>query len=295
MITRSPKPVDQDTRGILDPWLLQQRIHLTRYPVGPNLAGLVDRFWAVQWDLPAATVHRQQVLTHPGANLSVGNAAISGTETLPGPVEARLNGVARTLATRVLVGHGWTVAAMTTPGGLGAFVTEPATYNDRVAALGEALGVDDSVLVDQISAQPDQESRVGVLAEVLENVIAGVDPHRLRRAREVADVASLAESDRSVRRLSDLCGKAGVGSRSLQRMFMQYAGVSPTWVLRRYRLLDAAEEVRSGQRMSWAKVAADLGYADQAHLIRDFRSMIGQTPAAYAEAQSRSGPNFGTR
>lgn len=286
MTTRSPKPVDQDTRGILDPWLLRQRIHLTRYPVGPDLAGLIDRFWAVQWDMPAATVHRQQVLTHPGANLSVGNAAIGGTETLLGPVEARLNGVTRTLATRFLVGRGWTVAAMTTPGGLGAFVTEPATYNDRVVALEEALGTDDSVLIKEVSAQPDQESRVGVLAEVLANVIAGADPRRVRRAREVADVARLAESDRSVRRLSDLCGKAGVGPRSLQRMFMQYAGVSPTWVLRRYRLLDAAEEVRGGQRVSWAKVAADLGYADQAHLTRDFRSVIGQTPAAYADAQS---------
>ena len=37
--------------------------------------------------------------------------------------------------------------------------------------------------------------------------------------------------------------------------------------------------------MSWADVAADLGYADQAHLIRDFRAATGQTPAAYAAAQ----------
>ena len=295
MTTRPPKPIEQDSRGILDPWLLQQRIRLTRYSVGPDLAGLVDRFWAVRWDLPAATVHRQQVLTHPGANLSVGNAAIGGTETAPGPVEARLNGVTGTLATRFLGGRGWTVAAMTTPGGLGAFVTKPARYNDRVVPLGEALGVDESMLVERVNAAPDEASRVGVLAEVLENLIASADPNRVRRAREVAKVASLAESDRSVRRLSDLCGKAGMGSRSLQRMFMRYAGVSPTWVLRRYRLLDAAEEVRSGQRMSWAKVAAELGYADQAHLIRDFRSMVGQTPAAYAVAQSRSGPQFGTR
>lgn len=125
-----------------------------------------------------------------------------------------------------------------------------------------------------------------MLAGVLEDVVATADPRRLRRARQVAEVARLAETNRSLRRLSDLCREAGVGPRSLQRMFLHYAGVSPTWVLRRYRLLDAAEEVRDGQRVSWARVAADLGYADQAHLIRDFRSAIGHTPAAYAELQS---------
>jgi AraC-like DNA-binding protein len=62
--------------------------------------------------------------------------------------------------------------------------------------------------------------------------------------------------------------------------------VSPTWVLRRYRLLEAAEAVRGGEPVSWAEVAADLGYADQAHLTRDFRAAIGQTPAAYAQAQA---------
>lgn len=69
-------------------------------------------------------------------------------------------------------------------------------------------------------------------------------------------------------------------------MFLEYAGVSPTWVLRRYRLLDAAEAVRGGQVVSWAGVAADLGYADQAHLSRDFHSAIGKPPAAYVASLS---------
>jgi len=284
MSSSQPDPVERDSRGILDPWLLRQRVRLTRYPAGPVLDGLVDRFWAVCWDLPPGTVHQQQVLTHPGANVSIGHANATPGQPEPGPVEARLYGVARGLSTRVLAGRGWTVAALTRPGGLGAFITgSAAELTDRVVSLGPALGTDEAVLLRQVTAEPDEAARVALLAGALEQA---VDPDRREPALSVAEVARLAESDRTVRRLGDLCERSGLGQRTLQRMFLQYAGVSPTWVIRRYRLLEAAETVREGRPVSWAEIAATLGYADQAHLTRDFRAAIGQTPAAYASAQS---------
>jgi AraC-like DNA-binding protein len=284
MSSSGPDPVERDSRGILDPWLLRQRVQLTRYPAGPVLDGLVDRFWAVRWDLPPGTVHQQQVLTHPGANVSVGHANAAPGQRGPGPVEARLYGVARGLSTRILAGQGWTVAALTWPGGLGAFITgSAAELTNRVVPLGQALGTDEAALLRQVTAEPDEAARVALLAAALEQA---VDPERREPALRVAEVARLAESDRTVRRLGDLCERSGLGQRTLQRMFLQYAGVSPTWVIRRYRLLEAAEAVREGKPVSWADIAAALGYADQAHLTRDFRAAIGQTPAAYASAQS---------
>jgi AraC-like DNA-binding protein len=284
MSSSGPDPVERDSRGILDPWLLRQRVQLTRYPAGAALDGLIDRFWAVRWDLPPGVAHQQQLLTHPGANVSIGHANGEPGQRQPGPVEARLYGVARGLSARVLVGRGWTVAAMTRPGGLGAFITgSAAEFTDRIVPLGQALGTDEEALLRQVTAEPDEAARVGLLAAALEQA---VDPERRLPAAEVAGVARLAEQDRAVRRLGDLCERAGIGARTLQRMFLQYAGVSPTWVLRRYRLLEAAESVREGKPVSWAEIAADLGYADQAHLTRDFRAAIGQTPAAYADSQS---------
>jgi AraC-like DNA-binding protein len=279
-----PRPVDRDSRGILDPWLLRQRVSLTRYPAGPALAGLVDRFWAVRWDLPPGVAHEQQVLTHPSANLSIGPPSARPGDSQPRPPQAQLNGVARRLTGRVLTGQGWAVAAMTRPGGLGAFVAGSASgYTDRVVPLGAAIGVDEAALLREVVAGPDEAARVALLAAALEHA---VDPGKVAAATEVADAARLAETNREVRRLTDLCALTGIGQRTLQRMFLQYAGVSPVWVLRRYRLLEAAEAVRGGEPVSWAEVAAELGYADQAHLTRDFRAAIGQTPAAYAGAQA---------
>jgi len=282
----TPEPVERDSRGILDPWLLRQRVQLTRYPVGPRLDGLIDRFWAVRWDLPPGIVHRQDVLTHPSANLSVGHANLddaADAHTVT-KIEARLNGVAKRVSTRNLAGQGWAVAAMTSPGGLGALVSgDAARFTDRVVPLGDALDLDEPMLLKEIVAADDEAHRIAVLARALERAVR---PGRVAEARQVAAVSKLAETDRSIRRLGDLCERAGIGTRRLQRMFTRNAGVSPTWVLRRYRLLDAAEAVRDGTPVVWANVAADLGYADQAHLVRDFRAAIGTTPAAYAQAQS---------
>lgn len=285
-MTSEPRPVEQDSRGILDPWLLRQRLRLTRYAAGADLDGLIDHFWAVGWDLPANQQHRQHVLTHPVANLSVGQADARAHR--PGWIEARLSGVARRLTDRVLVGRGWAIAAMTTVGGLGAFVAEPAArYTDRVVPLGTTIGVDEATLVALIEAAPDEATRVAELRRALEKAVI---PQRIPTARRVAEIARVAETDHTLRQLGDLCQRAQTSPRTLQRLFLEYAGVSPTWVLRRYRLLEAAEAVRGGERVSWSEVAASLGYADQAHLIRDFRAATGRTPAAYAQAQASMGP-----
>lgn len=72
--------------------------------------------------------------------------------------------------------------------------------------------------------------------------------------------------------------------RQLQRLFREYVGVSPKWVIQRYRLLDAAERVAAGTTIDWADLSLDLGYADQAHFIRDFKKLVGRSPAEYARS-----------
>jgi transcriptional regulator GlxA family with amidase domain len=54
-------------------------------------------------------------------------------------------------------------------------------------------------------------------------------------------------------------------------------------------VLDAAEALRDGTPVVWADVAAELGYADQAHLVRDFRAATARPLAAYAREVGPSG------
>jgi AraC-like DNA-binding protein len=63
-------------------------------------------------------------------------------------------------------------------------------------------------------------------------------------------------------------------------------------VIRRWRIVEAADRAAHGEPVVWADLAAELGYSDQAHLTRDFRAHLGTTPAAYAQ---RITPGAGDR
>ncbi len=84
-------------------------------------------------------------------------------------------------------------------------------------------------------------------------------------------------------RVEHLAREFGIGARRLQRLFGDYVGVSPKWILQRYRLHEAAERIAAGGATDWAAMALDLGYSDQAHLIRDFKKLVGQPPGEYAK------------
>lgn len=62
-------------------------------------------------------------------------------------------------------------------------------------------------------------------------------------------------------------------------------GVTPKWVIKRFRLQEAAERIEQGAATSWTELAMQLGYFDQAHFIKDFKSVLGQTPAAYKSSR----------
>jgi AraC-like DNA-binding protein len=54
-------------------------------------------------------------------------------------------------------------------------------------------------------------------------------------------------------------------------------------VIQRYRLHEAAEQLAAGATVNQFPLALDLGYSDQAHFARDFRALVGVSPAAYAK------------
>ncbi|MGF1598578.1 MAG: helix-turn-helix domain-containing protein [Acidimicrobiales bacterium] len=285
-------PLPDDTRGIVDPVAMMRHVDFARSPAGDALDGLVEWFWSVAWDLPHDEVHDQQVLNHPAGNISIGTLDDAGIPL--DPPQGRVYGVMTALSHRHLTGAGWTVAARTAVGGLGVFLDGPARAGaDTQLTLADAVpGLDGPAVVAAVCAETDNRSRIAVLRTALGELVSRRDPALLAEAREVTRVAAIAERDRSVCRVEELADAAGTSVRTLQRLFDVHVGVGPSFVIRRWRIIEAAEAAREAvdlgaQWRGWAAVAAELGYADQAHLTRDFRRHLGISPSAYLARTAR--------
>jgi transcriptional regulator GlxA family with amidase domain len=78
-------------------------------------------------------------------------------------------------------------------------------------------------------------------------------------------------------RVEDLARHSGLSARQLRRRFLEETGVGPKQFCRILRFRRATSEL-AGWRGDWAGLAADCGYFDQSHLIREFREFAGGRP-----------------
>ncbi len=85
-----------------------------------------------------------------------------------------------------------------------------------------------------------------------------------------------------------VAAKVGVGERQLERLFDERVGYGPKAFARVVRLQRATATIARGSIASWARLAVDCGYSDQAHLVREFRALTGVTPRLYAGARAVS-------
>ncbi|UJF33007.1 helix-turn-helix domain-containing protein [Paenibacillus hexagrammi] len=100
----------------------------------------------------------------------------------------------------------------------------------------------------------------------------------------INQIVDLIAEDRELTKVDDICRHVRIHKRTLQRLFDQYVGVSPKWVIKLSRLRNAADTLDMGGTPDWVRLSMDLGYHDQSHFIKDFKSVIGKTPDEYARS-----------
>ena len=250
--------------AVLDPTAAARAFTLVRLAPDPALAPFVRHYWFLRWDLGAAT-HTQDTLPLPGVNA-----------VLEGPRDT-VSGVATRRFVRVLEGRGAVFGALFHAAGFGPFFRRPLhLLTDRSVPFAEAFGGGFTLAPDA----DDTHARAAWDRFLLARL-----PPRDPEADGVQALVDRIAADPALGRAEALAEAEGVSLRTLQRAFRHHVGVGPKQVIRRYRLLEAAHRLHSGAPVDQASLAFALGYADQSHLVRDFRAAIGRPPARYAAAQ----------
>jgi AraC-like DNA-binding protein len=259
-------------RGVLNNRTADQsRSTHARYHPSAELAPWVEHYWSVTWDYRGVEPERVEILPHPSVHMTFDAAG------------ARIMGIVRGKFTRHLRGRGGVFGVKFTPAGFHPFLRAPVTsLTDTKIALSRVFGGAGVALAQAMRAATTDPSRVVAVDAFLLDRRPPPDPNVERLTRLVYAAAA----DRSILKVDDLARHCATNRRTLERLFAKYVGVSPKWVIQRYRLHEAAEQLAAGMT-SQADLAAALGYADQAHFIHDFKRMVGRSPAAYAKAASR--------
>ncbi|QYG93071.1 AraC family transcriptional regulator [Iamia sp. SCSIO 61187] len=245
--------MERDPRGLGGAWAEHQSLSFPDPP--PDLAPWVERLWAVSWSYNAP--YRQVLLPHAQVHL-----------TFPSDTVPTITGAATRARQRVLDGDGAVVGVAFRPG-----VVRP-LVGRSVSSLTDLSIPAADVLGPGLPSDPDPDEVVALLRRVL----PAPDPVGLW----CAEVVDRIHADTDLRRVGDLAASVGTSVRQLQRRFAEHVGVGPKWIIRRRRLHEVTERLAAGERVDWAGLAAELGYADQAHLTRDVTSLFGEPPTAHA-------------
>ncbi|MFH9616200.1 DUF6597 domain-containing transcriptional factor [Streptomyces pratensis] len=272
----------RETRGIVHAPDLFTRVRFRLRDPAPELRPHVEHYWLIDWDLPEP--YTSHVVPHPSVHL-VFQRMESGSEAERAG-SAEVYGIVQGLFSQRLEGRGRVCGVKFRPGAFRPFAPHRpvSEWTGRRVPADEALAVPEggprpSVVARAVLGPADEDARVAALDAYLLPLVPPPDP----QAELATQLAELVRTDRSLLRVDALARAGGLSVRSLQRLFSAYVGVGPKWVILRHRIHEALQRAGTDPEPDWAELAADLGYSDQAHLVRDFTATVGVPPTAFAQ------------
>jgi AraC-like DNA-binding protein len=272
-------------RGVLQPVAPHEgKFFHQRLAPPADLAPWIQHFWFVHWDMRDATPKLQETLPHPSCYLLFEHDLQQSPRGDLVPNNCEISGVCTGRFSRQMENWGRVFGVKFRPGGLRPFLDDPvSTLTDRVVPAQEIFGQSILELASSVRRVKSAEE----MSEATSAFFATRLPQPSSSATLSAELVDTILNDPSILTVEELASRRGIGVRSLQRLFKDYVGVSPKWVIRRYRLHELVERFHSGHPFDGAQLALDLGYADQAHLINDFRNLVGYTPTEYRKRLRR--------
>lgn len=171
----------------------------------------------------------------------------------------------------------WVIGVRFRPGAARPFLhAPPGEFTDRRQPLEDVWGRAGRLLHEQVGSAPSGLQSLSVLAGQLRcsSLPARAIPLPVHSILANAGAVPVEASARS----------ANLSPRQLRRVCLEETGLSPKQLARMLRLRRAGRLIAAGRTRGGARVAAECGYYDQAHLIREFQLLTGRTPSAWLAA-----------
>lgn len=258
---------DGFTRGVLYSKKSEENYALNRVKPSSKLSDLIETFWLVTWDLRGRPPHIQQNIPDPCINMvfEAHRSRIVGAVTKRYVVE--LNGKGKIFGIKFHAG------------GFHYLNDLPASrLTDTSVEITDVFGPESHSLVEQIIATNDIELMIKLSEDFLLARTNGVET----KANKVLEIIRKIEQDKTIIRVNQLQTEFDLTARSLQRLFNSQVGVSPKWVIRKYRIREVLSRLENGEK-DWQTLITHLDYFDQSHFVKDFKSLVGVTPSGYID------------
>ena len=175
------------------------------------------------------------------------------------------------------------------PDGLYQLLQLPMTaFTNRSLILTEVLGESAVTLTGQIMAADSTLTRIALVESFLMQRVPS-KPNALPYIPKAVNKIMGSGGSVSVGELTD---EFGVSERQMERKFLERVGVTPKLLARIARINHVFKLLRLHPHFSWLDVIYTCGYFDQAHFIRDFKNLAGETPTQFFARKSSLSPIF---
>lgn len=152
-------------------------------------------------------------------------------------------------------------------------------FNDQVCNATDLFGKSIKNLHTQLLETTGLQQRIELIENYLLNRLNGAE-RNMNRIMMVGQVVKELQRDMADENIQSLASKYDVTPRYLQKLFLQYTGITPKFYhkINRFQL---SLKLISKKQESLTSIAYDCGYFDQSHFIREFKSFTGITPSDY--------------
>jgi AraC-like DNA-binding protein len=148
--------------------------------------------------------------------------------------------------------------------------------------LVDVLGSDARRLGEQARDVPTWKERFALV----DSFLLGRMDLGPRPSPEVSHALTALMESRGQQPIGQLATETGWSHKHLITLFRRQVGVTPKMAARLIRFETVRRRLATGS-LGWARIAADAGYADQSHLVREFRRFTGLTPTVFAEGSQQ--------